>query len=161
MFAAAAADKRRERRRGADEDSDDEDVVAERELLEGVTERTVAALRKLAQQGLITREQKRRLLTDVIRHHQQVICRRMSSGRVGVFFCGFASVVGSSAPDCGEGLKMRHPAYRSALGGHRASLAISRPVSCSCSRAGRLATLPGNREVWLQHTRLSRPETRH
>jgi len=46
--------------------------MTERELIEGVTERTVAALRKLAKDGLISREQKRRLLTDVIRHHQQV-----------------------------------------------------------------------------------------
>ena len=55
-----------------DEDTEDDDVVMERELIEGVTERTVAALRKLAKEGLITRDQKRRLLTDVIRHHQQV-----------------------------------------------------------------------------------------
>ena len=46
-------------------------MLAERELSEGVTERTVAALRKLAKEGLISREQKRRLLTDVISHHQQ------------------------------------------------------------------------------------------
>jgi len=64
-------DKRRERRRSLDEDTEDEEVLTERELIEGVTERTVAALRKLAKDGLITREQKRRLLTDVIRHHQQ------------------------------------------------------------------------------------------
>ena len=68
----SAADKRRERRRSLDEDTEDEEVLTERELIEGVTERTVAALRKLAKDGLITREQKRRLLTDVIRHHQQV-----------------------------------------------------------------------------------------
>ena len=66
------ADKRRERKRSTDEDTDDEDeMLAERELSEGVTERTVAALRKLAKEGLISREQKRRLLTDVISHHQQ------------------------------------------------------------------------------------------
>ena len=68
----ARADKRRERKRSTDEDTDDdEEMLAERELAEGVTERTVAALRKLAKEGLISREQKRRLLTDVIRHHQQ------------------------------------------------------------------------------------------
>ena len=66
------ADKRRERKRSTDEDTDDDDeMLAERELSEGVTERTVAALRKLAKEGLISREQKRRLLTDVISHHQQ------------------------------------------------------------------------------------------
>eukprot|EP00802_Teleaulax_amphioxeia_P010541 Tamp_10569.p1 GENE.Tamp_10569~~Tamp_10569.p1 ORF type:complete len:460 (+),score=141.09 Tamp_10569:183-1562(+) len=65
-------DKRRERKRSTDEDTDDDDeMLTERELAEGVTERTVAALRKLAKEGLISRDQKRRLLTDVIRHHQQ------------------------------------------------------------------------------------------
>jgi len=65
-------DKRRaERKRSTSDDDDEDDTLAERELTEGVTERTVAALRKLAKEGLITREQKRRLLTDVIRHHQQ------------------------------------------------------------------------------------------
>ena len=68
----ARADKRRERKRSTDEDTDDDDeMLTERELAEGVTERTVAALRKLAKEGLISRDQKRRLLTDVIRHHQQ------------------------------------------------------------------------------------------
>lgn len=65
-------DKRRERKRSTDEDTDDdEEMLTERELAEGVTERTVAALRKLAKEGLISRDQKRRLLTDVIQHHQQ------------------------------------------------------------------------------------------
>jgi hypothetical protein len=66
------ADKRRERKRSQDEDSeDDDDMLVERELTEGVTERCVAALRKLAKEGLISREEKRRLLSDVIKHHQQ------------------------------------------------------------------------------------------
>jgi hypothetical protein len=66
-----------------DEDTEDDDVVTERELIEGVTERTVAALRKLAKEGLITRDQKRRLLTDVIRHHQQVCERDRETERQG------------------------------------------------------------------------------
>eukprot|EP00960_Hanusia_phi_P060329 764472-Hanusia_phi.AAC.7 len=42
--------------------------------MDGVTERTVAALRKLAKEGQITREQKRVLLTDVVEHHQAGEC---------------------------------------------------------------------------------------
>jgi len=49
-------------------------VLNERELMEGVTERTVAALRKLAKEGHITRDQKRVLLTDVVEHHQAGEC---------------------------------------------------------------------------------------
>lgn len=65
------ADKRRERKRNQEEESEDDDMLAERELTEGVTERCVAALRKLSKEGLISREEKRRLLSDVIKHHQQ------------------------------------------------------------------------------------------
>jgi len=69
----AEKDKRRAQRKRTmnDEEDDDHGTLAERELTEGVTERTIAALRKLAKEGLISREQKRRLLTDVIHHHQQ------------------------------------------------------------------------------------------
>ena len=48
-----------------DEEDDDHGTLAERELTEGVTERTIAALRKLAKEGLISREQKRRLLVII------------------------------------------------------------------------------------------------
>ena len=61
--------RRRERSRSLDDDEDD--IVVERELSEGVTERTVAALRRLAKEGLISREDKRKLLSSVIQHHQK------------------------------------------------------------------------------------------
>jgi hypothetical protein len=53
-----------------EEGGEEQMVLHERELMEGVTERTVEALRRLAKEGRISREHKRRLLTDVIEHHQ-------------------------------------------------------------------------------------------
>mmetsp|Transcript_19746 Transcript_19746/g.40287 ORF Transcript_19746/g.40287 Transcript_19746/m.40287 type:complete len:470 (-) Transcript_19746:86-1495(-) len=54
------------------EDGQDEQMMLhERELMDGVTERTVEALRRLAKDGRISRDNKRRLLTDVIEHHQE------------------------------------------------------------------------------------------
>jgi hypothetical protein len=61
---------RRERSRSLDED-DSEEILVERELMEGVTERTVAALKRLAKEGLISREDKRRLLSNVIGCHHK------------------------------------------------------------------------------------------
>ena len=58
-------------------------VLNERELMEGVTERTVAALRKLAKEGHITRDQKRVLLTDVVEHHQAGECASEVGGSGG------------------------------------------------------------------------------
>lgn len=54
-----------------EEGGDEQTVLHERELMEGVTERTVEALRRLAREGKISRECKRGLLTDVIEHHQE------------------------------------------------------------------------------------------
>jgi hypothetical protein len=45
-------------------------VPAERELGEGITERTVEALRKLQADGKISREEKRKLIADIIEHHK-------------------------------------------------------------------------------------------
>mmetsp|Transcript_56532 Transcript_56532/g.134967 ORF Transcript_56532/g.134967 Transcript_56532/m.134967 type:complete len:109 (+) Transcript_56532:66-392(+) len=56
---------------GAGGAGDEDDMLLhERELMEGVTDRTVAALRRLASSGQISRDAKRKLLGDVIQHHQ-------------------------------------------------------------------------------------------
>jgi len=77
MFELSSDDDKddNEMRRMRDDGRDlGDDVLNERELMDGVTERTVAALRKLAKEGQITREQKRVLLTDVVEHHQAGEC---------------------------------------------------------------------------------------
>jgi len=51
--------------------NDDQLILHERELMEGVTERTVEAVRKLARDGKLSRDAKRKLLTDIIEHHQE------------------------------------------------------------------------------------------
>lgn len=42
----------------------------ERELTREVTERAVEAIRRLANKGVLSREHKRRLLSDIVKHHQ-------------------------------------------------------------------------------------------
>ena len=53
-----------------DDDDDDEKRIYERELTRDVTERTVEAIRGLAVKGILSKEQKRRLLSDIVKHHQ-------------------------------------------------------------------------------------------